>query len=175
MASLKLLYPQASLDTVAVNITLTTLASDTNLLAGRQAVHIDNSSSLDLDHILGGYIKLGTSPTVSKSVEVWAYTIVKSASGTRTWPDVFVDNSDSAKTITSANIKASGMLRLVASMTSDATTGLVLPFSGVSVKSLFGSMPAYYGLFVTHNTAVALDATGTNHYIGYQRVQAQSV
>lgn len=174
MSTLKLLYPQSSQDSVAVTISLASLTSDTNLLAGRESTFIDNATNLDLDHLLSGAIKLGTSPTAGRVVELWAFTVLKSASGSKTWPDVFA-GSDAAKTITSANVKASGMLKLVASMVTDATTGLVLPFAGVSVRSLFGSMPPWYGLFATHSSGVALDSTGSNHYVHYQRIQAQSV
>ena len=180
MSALKLLYPQANQDSVPVTITLASLATSSTLLAGRESNLIDNTSNLDLDHLLAGVIKLGTSPTASTSIEVWAYTPYKSASGTKSYPAIsgtgtYFTGVDAAATFGSANIKASGALRLVASMTADATTGLNLSFSGVSVKSLFGSMPPWYGIFVTHSTAVALDATPANHYIGYQRVQAQSV
>lgn len=174
MSALKLLYPQANQDTVAVSITLASLATDANKLTGREATAVDNRTNLDLDHLVGGWIKLGTSPTASKTVEVWAIAPLKGASGTFTWPDVF-DGTDSAETITSANVKAAGFLRLVASMTTDATTGLVLPFGPVSIKSLFGSMPPLWTLFLTHDSGVNFDSTEGNHYIGYHRVQAQSV
>lgn len=174
MSTLKVLYPQSNVDTVEITISLASLASDTTLLSGRESTAVDNRTNLDIDHILGGYIKLGTSPTASRVVEVWAFAPLKGASGTFTYPDV-MDGTDSNETITSANVKFAGWLALVASMVTDATTGLVLPFAGKSVRSLFGAMPPLYGLFVTHSSGVNLDSTAGNHYIGYQRVQAQSV
>lgn len=174
MSTLKLLYPQSNVDTVEITCTLASLASDTNLLAGRESASVDNRTNLDLDHLLSGWIKLGTSPLASRVVEVWAFAPLKGASGTFTWPDV-MDGTDSAETITSANVKGAGWLRLVASMTTDSTTGLVLPFGPVSVRNLFGSMPPLYGVWVVQSSGSNLDSTGGNHYIGYQRVQAQSV
>lgn len=174
MSTLKILYPTSNADTTEITITLASLASDTNLLTGREATFVDNTTNLDIDHILSGYIKLGTSPTASRVVEVWAFIPTKIASGTETWPDV-MDGTDSGETITSANVKYAGWLKQVASMTTDATTGLVLPFGGVSVRTLFGSMPSAYGIFVTHSSGVNLDSTGSSHYIGYHRIQAQSV
>lgn len=174
MSTLKILYPQSNVDTVAAAITVASLASDTNLLAGRESDVIDNRTNLDIDHLVGGWIKLGTSPTASRVVEVWAFAPLKGASGTFTYPDV-MDGTDSNETITSANVKAAGWLKQVASMTTDATTGLVLPFGPVSIRSLFGAMPPLYGLFVVHSSGVNLDSTAGNHYIGYQRIQAQSV
>jgi hypothetical protein len=74
--------------------------------------------------------------------------------------------------MTSLNVKYAA-LRPVAAMGTDATTGLVLPFAPVSIASLFGGMPAFWGLFIVNRSGVALDATGGSLY--YQRQQAQSV
>lgn len=170
-STIKTLYPSTS--SVGLTITLASLASDTNLLAGREATFVDNTTNLDLDHLVSGKIKLGTSPTVSKSVEVWAFGSMKSASGTPTWPDVMA-GADANKTITSANVKY-GFVRQIATLTTDATTGLVLSFGPVSIASLFGAMPKAWGLFVVQNSGVALDSTGGNHFIEYERIQAQTV
>ena len=47
MADLKLAYGTAS----DVTITLASLASDTNLLTGRESTAVDNTSSLVLDYL----------------------------------------------------------------------------------------------------------------------------
>lgn len=171
MADIKTKYPSTS--SVALTLGLASLASDTNLLAGRESTAVDNTTNLDLDHIVSGVITTGTSPTVSKIIEVWAYASYKTAAGTPTYPDV-LDGTDSAETITSANIKNSA-LRLVATITVDATSDRAYPFAPVSIASLFGSMPKFWGLFVVHNTAVNLNATAGNHGIEYERIQAQTV
>lgn len=170
-ADIKTKYPATS--SVAVTITLASLASDANLLAGQESSAIDNTTNLDLDHLISGNIRLGTSPTVSKSIEVWAFASMRTAAGVPTYPDV-MDGTNSVETITSANVK-SGYLRLIATMTTDATTGRDYPFGPVSIASLFGAMPKFYGIFVTHSSGVALDATAGNHYIEYERIQAQTV
>ncbi len=76
-----------------------------------------------MDYLISGKIRTGTSPTAGRSIEVWA---VGSWDGTL-WPDVF-DGTESAETITSAEIKNS-ICRLVASMQPQArriaTTRLV--------------------------------------------------
>lgn len=172
MATLKVLYPQSNADSVAITITLESLASST-AWAGRASTAINNTSNLDLDHLVSGKIKLGTSPTVSKTVQVYVYAAQSIASGTPTYPDG-ITGSDAAKTMTSANV-AYACLRFLWAGTTDATTGLVLEMPPTSIAQAFGSVPPYWGLFVVHDSGVNLDSTGSNHAMQYQRVQAQSV
>jgi len=172
MATLKTLYPQSNADSVAITITLASLASST-AWAGRASTAINNTSNLDLDHLVSGKIKLGTSPTASKTVQVYVYAAQSIASGTPTYPDG-ITGSDAAKTMTSANV-AYACLRFLWAGTTDATTGLVLEMPPTSIAQVFGSVPPYWGLFVVHDSGVNLDSTGGNHSMQYQRIQAQSV
>ena len=161
MADIKLAYGAAS----DVTITLASLASDTNLLAGRESAEIVNTSTLALDYLVSGKITAGTSPTASRSIEVW---VVGSWDGTN-WPDVF-DGTDSNETITSADIKAS-VCRLLAAMATANTSDRTYHFGPVSVAAAFGGVvPPKVVVFVVHNTGVALNATGSNHQIRLQPV-----
>ena len=87
MASQKIVYASS----VDLTITLASLASDTNLLAGRESDVVDNSSNLYLDYLLSGKVTTGTSPTSARSIEVWAYALINDT----TYPGVF-DGTDSA-------------------------------------------------------------------------------
>lgn len=167
MATVKQLYSAA--DSVAITLTLTSLATSASLVAGRASTAIDNTTNLDLDHLVSGVIRLGTTPTVGKTVEVWAYAAFKVASGTPTYVDA-ITGSDADKTMTSVNVKNSA-LRLVHSMTADGTTGLDLFIPPTSIASLFGELPQFWGLFVTHDTVAALNATAAQHILHYQRIQ----
>lgn len=169
MADIKTLYPATS--SVALTISLASLATSATLVAGQEGTAVDNTTNLDADHLVSGKIRTGTSPTVGKTIEVWAYASFKTVTGTPTYPDV-LDGTDSAETLTSANVKAP-MMRQVASMMVDATSDRDYYFAPVSIKSLFGAMPKFWGIFVTHDTAVNLNATGSNHVIEYERIQAQ--
>jgi hypothetical protein len=161
MADLKLAYGTAS----DLTITLASLSTDANLLTGRESTAIDNTSALVLDYLVSGKITSGTSPTAAKSIEVWA---VGSWDGTN-WPDVF-DGTDSAETITSADIKAS-VCRFVAAMATSSTSNVAYHFGPVSLAAAFGGvLPPKIVLFVTHSTAVALNATAGNHQIRLQPV-----
>jgi hypothetical protein len=161
MAELKLAYGTAS----DVTITLASLASDTNLLTGRESATIDNTTALALDYLVSGKVTAGTSPTAARSIEVWA---VGSWDGTN-WPDVF-DGTESAETITSADIKAS-ICRYVAQMATANTSDRVYPFGPVSLAAQFGgTLPPKIVLFVTHSTGVNLNSTAGNHQIRIQPV-----
>lgn len=174
MTDIKSKYPSSNADTVALTITLASLATSSTLLGGRESTAVDNRTNLDLDHLLSGKIRTGTTPTVSKTIEVWVYGPIQVASGTPTYPDV-LDGTDSDETLTSANVKYSA-LRLAHSITVDATSDRDYFIPPTSVAALFGgSLPPFYGVFVTHDTAVNLNSTGGNHYLHYQRVQAQTV
>lgn len=171
MADIKTKYPATS--SVALALTLAGLASDASLLAGRTSSAVDNTANLDLDHLVSGIITTGTTPTTNTSIEIWAWASYKTAAGTPTYPDG-ITGTDSAKTITANGVKF-GSLRLVATLTVDATSNRTYPFAPVSIASLFGSMPKFWGLFVVHNTGVALNATSANHDIQYERIQTQTV
>jgi hypothetical protein len=174
MADFKLKYPSAN--TVDLTITLASLATNAQnvFTAGRESTAVDNTTNLDLDHLLSGRIRTGTTPTVGRTIAVYVYAPVSIASGVPTYPDV-IDGTDSAETFTSANVLNSSM-RLAWATTVDATSDRDYSFSGVSVASLFGGvLPPFWGVYVAHDTAVALNATGSNHAISYFRVQTQSV
>ena len=162
MANINLAYGTAS----DVVITLSSLATDANLLAGQQADAISNSLTLALDYLVSGKVTTGTSPTTAKSIEVWA---VGSWDGTN-WPDVITGAGTAAKTFTSSDIKAS-TCRFIAAMATDATSNRTYYFGPVSLAAAFGGMvPPKVVFFVTHSTAVALNATSSNHQIRIQPV-----
>ncbi len=171
MADLKTKYPATS--SVDLTLTLTSLATNAVgvFLAGRESTAVDNSTNQDLDHLLSGSITMsGTAPTVSRSVNIYAYAPISVATGTPTYPDS-ITGTDAAKTMTSANVQNSA-LRFVASITIDATASRVYNFAPVSIASLFGGvLPRFWGVFVAHDTAQSL-AGGT---LSYERIQGQTV
>lgn len=161
MADVKLSYPSAA----DVTITLASLATDANLLTGRESTAVDNSTNKYLDYHISGKITTGTSPTTAKSIQVWA---VGSWDGT-SWPDVF-DGTDSAETITSANHK-NAVCKFLAEMATDATSDRTYHFGPVSLAAAFGGVcPVKFVVFVTHNTAVNLNSTAGNHQIRIQPI-----
>lgn len=172
-ADIKTKYPSTS--SVDLTITLASLATGSAgvYTTGRESDAVDNTTDNDLDHLVSGKIRTGTSPTASRSINVYAYANLSSASGTPAYADV-LDGADSAETFTSANVMA-GCLKFVASITIDSTSDRDYFFGPVSVASLFGVLPKFWGIYVAHDTAVNLNSTGGNHKISYERIQGQTV
>lgn len=159
---IKLVYGTAA----DVTITLASLAPSSTYLTGQESTAIDNSSNLYLDYLLSGHIKTNATITAGGRIEVW---VVASYDDGANWPDVF-DGTDSAETITNANIK-NNICKLAASMQVDAAG--TYPFGALSVASLFGGVvPKKFVLFVAHYTHAtnALDSTGGNHKIRVQPI-----
>lgn len=174
MADIKTKYPSTS--STDLTISLASLASGSAgvYTTGRESAAVDNTSNEDLDHLVSGIVTTGTSPTASRAINIYAYANISSSSGTPTYPDV-LDGTDSDETFTSANVMLSAV-RLVASITTDNTSNRAYYFGPVSIASLFGgSLPKFWGVFVAHDSVVALNSTAGNHKISYERIQAQSV
>lgn len=146
MANIKIAYAASS----SLTITLTSLATSSSLIAGREATAVDNSTSLYLDYLLAGSFTAGTSPTAG-AIEVH----VVGMQDDTTWPDGFT-GVDAAKTITSSDIK-NAICRSAGSLTTDTTSSRVYPFGPVSVASLFGgTCPRKFTLWVSHSMVVAM-------------------
>lgn len=174
MADILIKYPSTS--SVALTIDLSSLASGSSgvYTAGRESTAVDNTSNTDVDHLLSGKIRAGTSPTASRFINVYVYANISSSGGTPTYPDV-LDGTDSAETFTSANVM-NAAVKLVASMVTDNTSDRDYYFGPISVASLFGGvLPKFWGVFVAHDSAVALNSTSGNHVLTYERVQMQTV
>lgn len=143
------------------------LASDTDLRAGLESSVIDNTTDGYEDIILSGFITVGTGPTASRVIEVWA--VAWNGSG---WPDVF-DGTTSAETITSADIKNS-ICKSVASISTTNTSDRRYDFTGVSARNVFGGvLPSKFVLFVTHSTVANLNSTASNQALYYEGVKPQ--
>lgn len=156
--------------TAALTITIASLASDTNLVAGREATARDNTSDLFDDVLLSGRITTGTSPTTARRIEVW---VIGAMDDAGVWPDVF-DGTDSNETATSRAILF-GYAKRAAIITTSNTSDQGYWFGPVSVSALFGGvMPTDWTVFVVHNTGVNLNATSGNHYINYTGVKYAS-
>lgn len=150
----------------ALTFTLASLASSASLVAGRESTAVDNGTTLAVDYLVSGKVTTGTSPTAGKSIEVW---VVAPIEDTPTWPDVF-DGTDSDETVTSRNVLFSAA-KLAHVVTIDSTSDRTYPIAPFSVAALFGgNCPKQFAIFVVHDTAVALNATGGNHAIYAQAI-----
>lgn len=171
MPDFKAKYPAAS--SQALTVTLNGLASNASnvFTFGRESTQVDNTTNLDLDHLLSAKIVTGTSPTSGRSIAVYVYAPLWVNAGVPVYPDVF-DGTDSDETITSAGVM-NGMLRLAWSCQIEAATNRPYFMPPTSVAGLFnGTLPPFWGAFVAHDTGVNL---GTGNEMYYHRIQMQSV
>ena len=154
---------------VDLTITLAALPTSSTKLVGQQCTIVTTNGVSDFE--LAGKITVGTSPTSGKEICVHVFSIIND---TPTYPDT-MGASDAGVTLTSAAIKDSATHQAVR-MATDATSNRAYSFSGISVAALFGgTVPKKWGVFVTHNTAVNLHATGGNHVLSVTPVTHQLV
>ena len=157
MASIKKAYGSAT----DLTITLASLATDSNLLTGRESTAVDNTSNLYMDYILSGFITTGTSPTADTEIRIYLY---YSIDDTPTYPDVF-DGTDSAETVSNVYIRDTGLIP-VHSIFVGSTSDVTYPIPAIGLAQFFGGeIPKYFGVFITHETGVNLNATSGNHQI----------
>lgn len=152
----------------AVTITLASLASSSTWLAGREGNEEDNTSVKYDDVEVSGKITVGTTPTINTLINIYVY---GSDVSLATTPIDVLDGVDSAETLTNTGILYSA-IKLGVSIPVPATTSDVpYAFAPFSIASLFGgNMPKFWGIFVSHNTGVNLNATGGNHVIAFHGI-----
>ena len=147
-----------------ITMDLANLGSSPTWVAGRESDQIDNTTNKYTDAMVQGFVSVGTTPTANTSILVYVWGSDTSAATTAL--DT-IDGADSAETITNVGVRDS-FLRLAAAIPVTATTSDVQhPVGPFSVAALFGgNMPQYWGLWVTHNTAVNLrnNAVNTNSF-----------
>lgn len=147
-------------------ITLASLASDTNLVAGRAGTAIDNVSEDAVDAMVGGIVTTGTTPTTARQIEAWVY---GSYDGT---------TYSGAATGTDANLTPSEktLLKLLTVIPTVATSNKAYQWGPFSVAQAFGgTMPRKWGVFFVHNTGVNLNSTGGNHEVKHTPIKYDSV
>jgi hypothetical protein len=147
---------------VALTITLASLASSTTFLAGRESTALDNTSNLYIDGRITAFITTGTTPTVDTEIRIYGYAALND---TPIYPDT-ITGTDGNRSITNAYILDSGLILLGATGVS-AASNIDYPIRCLTVAEAFGLHPKRLGVFVVHNTAVNLNATGTTHSVQY--------
>lgn len=164
MATTTISYTAATTITCSVAST----ASSATWVAGRESNEIDNTTNKYDDVLVQGKITVGTTPTASTLILVYLWGSDTSAATTNL--DV-IDGVDSTETLTSVGVR-DGFLKLAVAINVDATTSdRGYWFGPFSVADLFGQVPKFWGLFVTHNTGVNLNATAGNHAFTYTGIK----
>ncbi len=141
------------------------LASTAGLLAGRASTAVLNTTELAVDYRISGRITTGTSPTAGTVIEVWAYADID----TTVYPDG-ITGTDANKTLSSLDFKNQS-LKLLARMVVESTSDKTYDFFVRSLADLYGGVcPAKFGVFVVHDTVVALNSTDANQKLMYQAI-----
>ena len=137
---------------------LQSLASNPTWTTGWSSAVQDNTSNLYDDVLVTGTIKMGGSSATANTVcEIWAWAPLDD---TPTYPDTITGSEASGIALTSANVKLSGAFKRLGSFIFDPNASRVYPFSYSLANAFDGYMPKKWGLFITHNAGVALNASG---------------
>lgn len=144
---------------------LVSLPTSSTFVAGAELTAQNNASNKYVDALVTGLIRVGTTPTINTLIVIYAFAALDE---TPTWPDVF-DGTDSTETLTSVGL-GQGFLKRAATLNVDATTSdRYYPFSFALAELFGGIMPRDWSLFITHNTGVNLNASGS--YAKYQGIK----
>jgi len=152
-----------------ITISPASTASSSTFVAGRESNEIDNTTNKYMDVLVQGKVTVGTTPTANTIIAIYVWGADTSLATTAI--DV-LDGTDSAETLTNTGILYSA-LRLGTTISVTATTSDIgYNFAPFSVASKFGGvMPKFWGLYVTHNTGVNLNATGGNHVFSFNGIK----
>lgn len=154
----------------AYSMTIASLASDVNLLAGQEGPLVDNSILGYYDYIVGGFVTVATSGalTANRSIELWAVAPIHDS----LWPSPFA-GSNAARTI-SLQANKNNICYLVWSAQTSSTNSLVYRFSNRSIREACrGVMPEKFSLFLTQSTGQAVTANAADHGIWIKGVYPQ--
>lgn len=159
-------------DTTAITWTLASLATSSTLLVGRESTIVDNTSNKFLDVLVSGQIMTGTTPTVDKSILIYVSTPLKVVASAFTLPIAGATALTGIDAAATFDINQRNKLQLADAINVAATSDRAYSFA-FSIAQLFGGiMPLKWGLWVTHDTVAALNATAGNHWAHYIGIKA---
>lgn len=140
----------------SVTITTSALATDANLLAGRQSNAVNNTSDLAVDSLVGfAFAAPGSAPTANTQIEVWLF----GSWNNGTTYSAGAGASDANLSLATTGVKQTMALAGIVQQTD--TTARIYDFGPVSVAAVFGgpTMPDHWGAFIVHNLGVTMGTT----------------
>lgn len=161
-------------DSVAITLTAASLATSSGLITGRQSTIVTNVTNKFLSAYVTGQITTGTTPTAAKTIAVYVFVPLSFAASVFVYPKAgatLLGEADAAATF-DAEQRGGGLIFAGASST-NATSDRPYSFS-FDVAEVVGYMPLKWGIFVTHDTGVALNATAGNHFFHYVGIKVDS-
>lgn len=148
-----------------LTFTQAALASSSTLVAGRESTAVSNATDLAVEVMVGGIVMVGTTPTANTQIQMYAYASYDNTnySGSATGTDAALTPS------------AKELMRSLVNIPSIATTSnLAHKWGPYALSQVFGCVPIQWGLWLTHNTVAALNATGGNHEAEYYPIKYTS-
>jgi hypothetical protein len=159
----------------AITFDVSSLATSSTFLAGRESTQIDNTSNKFIDAIVtcrGGVTgHASTAPTVGQYIGLWIWGSDQSLA---TVAIDTLDGTDSNETLAHASVLNS-LIPVATAVVTVATAGLKYYFMPFSVAQFFGgNMPKFWGLFLAHNHngALAASQSGLWYYHGIKHDSA---
>lgn len=143
----------------AVTMTLTSsgLASAAGLLIGRQSTAVDNSSNLNIDHLVGGKLVTTATTTTNTQIQIWAF---GSYDGTS-----FTAGAGASDAGFTPDAGAKNLMKLLGIIPNITTTAVTYVFGPYSVAQAFGGvLPIKWGIYIVQNTGQNLAAGGETKY-----------
>lgn len=136
----------------ALTITVASLASSTAGV-GQQSTIVDNTTARYGRLIIYAKITVGTTPTANRTIKVFG--IRSDADGTTKHRSDGAGATDAALTVKNAILL--GIIFVDAATSDTAYYG----------EFIFDTPGPEWGIAITHDTGVALNATGSNHWVRY--------
>lgn len=144
----------------AITFDISSLATSSTFVAGRESSQIDNTSNKYMDAIVnvkGIQGHASTAPTVGQMIRLFVWGADTSLATTAI--DV-LDGTDSAETLSHVSVLNS-LHEVPAAVVTVATANLLYYFQPFSVCEILGLrvLPKFWGLFLSHNHTGALAAS----------------
>lgn len=153
---------------ITLTLGLANLANSASLVAGRESTVVINTTTKWEDFLVSLRIRTGSvAPTNNTTIEVWFWACINDSGPV--YP-ANITGADANITFTSVRVKESA-LKHVQTITVDATANLDYFVSQVSVRDVFGFVPAQWGVVVLNGTGQALNAS--NHLAVAQPVRTE--
>lgn len=155
--------------TITCGLASTPLASSASFVAGRESNEIDNTTTKYNDALVQGKVTVGSTVTANTTIAIYVWGADTSLASV---PIDLLDGVDSDETLGNTGVLYSALRLGTAIQVIATTANFTYNFAPFSVASKFGGvMPKYWGLYVTHNTGSALNATSANHSFSFNGIK----
>jgi len=124
---------------------------------------VDNSTTLDLDHLIAGQFTVASASLANGEIRVYLIPMHDDS----TWPDVFSTGTEGTQSASAVlhDTTTRDTLPLLWACATDTDVSRIYTMPMTSVLTRLGYVPRKYVLFVAHNTAQNLAASGNALYV----------